>query len=149
MRLGTLIVAAAGNDSRRSQGQIKPISSPANCPSIMAVAAVDGSLNTADFSNAAINTDAAIDIAGPGVQVYSSGPEPAPTPQPPFFRQWTAGHDTISGTSMATPHVSGVLALLRQEFPDLTPAEIWRLLTSRARALPQPAIDVGAGLVQA
>jgi subtilisin len=149
MRRGTLIVAAAGNDSRRSQGQIKPVSSPANCPSIMAVAAIDSSMRTADFSNAAINTDSSIDIAAPGVETYSSAPEPAPTPQPPFFRQWTARNDTISGTSMATPHVAGVLALLRQEFPDLTPAEIWRLLVSRARALPQAAVDVGAGLLQA
>jgi subtilisin family serine protease len=149
MRRGTLIVAAAGNDSRRSQGQIKPVSSPANCPSILAVAAVDRFMRTADFSNAAINTDASVDIAAPGVEVYSSAPEPAPTPQPPFFRQWTARNDTISGTSMATPHVAGVLALLRQEFPDLTAAEIWRLLTSRARPLPQASVDVGAGFLQA
>jgi subtilisin family serine protease len=149
MRRGTLIVAAAGNDSRRSQSQIKPVSSPANCPSIMAVAAVDRFMRTADFSNAAINTDASVDIAGPGVEVYSSAPEPAPTPQPPFFRQWTARNDTISGTSMATPHVAGVLALLRQEFPDLTAGEIWRLLTSRTRALPQAAVDVGSGFLQA
>lgn len=149
LRRDTLIVAAAGNDSRRSQGQILPVSSPANCPSIMAVAALDSSLRTADFSNSAINSDAQVDIAGPGVQVYSSAPEPAPTPQPPRFRQWSAQYDTISGTSMATPHVAGILALLRQEFPSLTAAEHWRLLTSRARALPQPAADVGAGLVQA
>jgi subtilisin family serine protease len=60
-----------------------------------------------------------------------------------------ARNDTISGTSMATPHVAGVLALLRQEFPDLTAAEIWRLLTSRARPLPQTAVDAGAGFLQA
>jgi subtilisin len=149
MRLGSLIVAAAGNDSRRSQNQIKPVSSPANCPSILAVAAVDRFLRTADFSNAAINPDANIDVAGPGVAVYSSAPEPAPPPQPPFFRQWTARNDTISGTSMATPHTAGVAALLRHEFPDLSPAEIWRILTSRVRSLPQPAADIGAGLIQA
>ncbi len=150
IRRNTLIVAAAGNDSRRSQGQIKPVSSPANCPSIMAVAAVDNRMRTADFSNAAINADAVVDIAGPGVAVYSSAPEPAPTRQPPFFRQWQARNDTISGTSMATPHVAGVLALLREEFPNLNAAEIWRLLTSRARSLPQlPGTDVGAGLLQA
>ena len=149
MRLNTLIIAATGNDSRRSQGIIKPVGSPANCPSILSVAAVDRFLRVADFSNGAINSDGSVDIAGPGVEVYSTAPEPAPPRQPPFFRQWSARYDTISGTSMATPHVSGIAALLRQENPEMTAAELWRHLTSKARALPLPAGDVGAGVVQA
>jgi subtilisin family serine protease len=149
LRRNTLIIAAAGNDSRRSQNRVAPVSSPANCPSIMAVAAVDRFLRTADFSNGSINSDGRIDIAGPGVDVYSSAPEPAATPQPPFFRLWSAQYDTISGTSQATPHVAGIAALLRQENPTLDASEIWRLLTARARTLPQPSGDVGSGLVQA
>jgi subtilisin family serine protease len=149
LRRNTLIIAAAGNDSRRSQGTIRPVSTPANCPSIMAVAALDRFLRVADFSNAAINPDARVDIAGPGVDIYSSAPEPAATPQPPFFRQWTARNDTISGTSMATPHVSGIAALLRQENPDMAAADLWRLLVSKSRALQLPSRDIGAGLAQA
>ncbi|WP_207481920.1 S8 family serine peptidase [Arenibaculum pallidiluteum] len=149
MRRNTLIIAAAGNDSDRSQNIIRPVGSPANCPSIMAVAAVDRGLRPANFSNGSVNADGRVDISGPGVAVYSSAPDPAPTPQPPFFRQWAAQYDTIAGTSMATPHVAGIAALLRQENPSLTAAELWRLLTSRARPLSQPVRDVGAGLVQA
>jgi subtilisin family serine protease len=148
LRRNSLIVAAAGNDSRRVQGKVRPVSSPANCPSIIAVAAVDRVLRTADFSNGSINAEGRVDIAGPGVDVYASAPEPAATPQPPFFRQWSAQYDTISGTSQATPHVAGIAALLRQENPSLTASELWRLLTSRAQPLPQPSGDVGAGLVQ-
>lgn len=149
LRRNTLIIAAAGNDSRRGQGVVSPVASPANCPSIMAVAAVDRFLRVADFSNAARNPDARIDIAAPGVDVLSSAPDPAPPPQPPFFRQWRARHDTISGTSMATPHVSGIAALLRQENPNMAASDLWRLLISKARALPLSVSDVGAGLVQA
>ena len=94
-------------------------------------------------------TPMVVSIAGPGVSVYSSAPDPAATPQPPFFRLWWAQYDTISGTSMATPHVAGVAAYLKQENQDLTAAELWRLLTSRARSLSQPADDVGAGFLQA
>jgi subtilisin len=149
LRRNTLIIAAAGNDSRRSQGKVSPVGSPANCPSIMAVAAVDRFLRTADFSNGAVNQDGRIDIAGPGVDVYSSAPEPAATPQPPYFRRWAALNDTISGTSQATPHVAGIAALIRQENPNATADELWRMVTSKARSLPQPSNEVGAGLVQA
>lgn len=148
LQQGSLIIAAAGNDSRRSQSLVRPVSSPANCPSIMAVAAVDRALRVADFSNAAINPDAAVDIAGPGVEVYSSAPEPAAPQQPPHFRQWAAQYDTISGTSMATPHVAGIAALLREANPNLAAGALWRLLVSRATPLPYPAADTGAGLVQ-
>jgi subtilisin len=85
MRRGTLIIAAAGNDSNRAQNDVEPVGSPANCPSIMAVAAVDRFLRTANFSNGAINPDGRIDIAGPGVNVYSSAPEPAAPAAATFF----------------------------------------------------------------
>lgn len=149
LRRNALIIAAAGNESRRSIGRISPVGSPANCPSIMAVAAIDPALRVADFSNGSVNPDGRVDICGPGSDVYSSAPEPAAAPQPPFFRQWSSQYDTISGTSMATPHVAGIAALYREERPDLAAADLWRLLTARALPLPIPAGDVGAGLVQA
>jgi hypothetical protein len=50
---------------------------------------------------------------------------------------------------MATPHVAGVAALIKEENPNLSAAELWRSMTSRARLLPQAASEVGAGLVEA
>jgi subtilisin len=89
LRAGTLIVAAAGNDSNRPS-VVSPVSHPANCPSIMAVAAVDQQLRVARFSNAGLNPRGGqVDIAGPGVAVHSSWPRPVL-------------YNRISGTSMAT-----------------------------------------------
>lgn len=101
LSLGTLIVAAAGNDSSRP-GFINPVSHPANCPSIMAVGAVDINMNVANFSNGGLYlTYGAVDIAAPGVNVYSS------TKLPTKYASW-------NGTSMATPHVAGIAALWAQ-----------------------------------
>ncbi len=133
---GTLIVAAAGNESRRDQGIVRPVGRPANCPSIMAVAALDSQLQIARFSNRGINPDGGqIDIAGPGVAVRSSWPMPTQ-------------YRTISGTSMATPHVAGIAALHAQA-TGLKGQELWNLLIRTARRLPLPSEDVGAGIVQA
>lgn len=130
---GTLIVAAAGNDSRRSTNLFSPVSSPADCPSILAVGAVDSALQVADFSNRAINQEGLVDLAAPGVAIYSSWPMPS-------------RYRTLSGTSMATPHVAGIAALLCEKFPDAAPAEIGRELLRSAGSLPLPTEDVGAGI---
>ena len=137
LKRGTLIVAAAGNDSRRNQGVAQPVSHPANCPSILAVAAVDSALRVAPFSNQGTDVRGGqIDIAGPGVDVYSC------FPMPTGYRRW-------SGTSMATPHIAGVAALLKQANPGATATEISAILARHAQRLSAPGIDVGAGLVQA
>jgi subtilase family protein len=127
---GCLIVAAAGNASSRP-GVIKPAGAPANSPTIMSVAALDSALKVAFFSNGG-----KIDIAGPGVNVFSSWPRPTL-------------HNTISGTSMATPHVAGCAALWAQSNPALRGSALRARLVATAKHLPFPATDVGAGLVQA
>ena len=126
-------MAAAGNDSRRSENRFSPVSSPADCPSILAVGAVDSALQVADFSNRAINQEGLVDLAAPGVAIYSSWPMPS-------------RYRTLSGTSMATPHVAGIAALLCEKFPDAAPAEIGRELLRSAGSLPLPTEDVGAGI---
>jgi subtilisin len=133
---GALIVAAAGNDSSRP-ARTEPVSHPANCPSIMAVAAMDVAGAIASFSNRGINPDGGqIDIAGPGVDVDSSWPLPK------RYRR-------ISGTSMATPHVAGIAALYAEADPTARGAALGRLVTAGAQRLEHPSSDVGAGMVQA
>ncbi len=136
MNAGALIVAAAGNDSRRS-GFVAPVGHPANCPSILAVAAIDKKLKIASFSNGGINPNGGgIDIAAPGVDVRSS------VPRNKLYKE-------MSGTSMATPHVAGIAALYAESDPKLRGQALWMALVSRARRLDLPSRDVGMGLVQA
>jgi subtilisin family serine protease len=131
-----LIVAAAGNESNRPEA-INPVGHPANCPSIMAVGAVDSNMQIAYFSTRASDVNGgAVDIVGPGVDVYSTLPMPAQ-------------YGRKDGTSMATPHVAGIAALYLQAKPQLTARDLWQLLVTSARRLDLDPADAGAGLAQA
>ena len=137
LRRNTLIVAAAGNDSNRASGRVAPVSHPANCPSILAVGAVDSGLAIADFSNRGDEQSGGqLDFVGPGVDVHSAWPMPR-------------GTRRISGTSMACPHVAGILALFAQANPRARSDELVALAFKGARRLSLASFDAGAGLVQA
>ncbi|RAX51121.1 peptidase S8 [Arthrobacter sp. AQ5-05] len=132
---GTLIIAAAGNNARRSAGDPGFVGAPANSPYIMAVGALDAQLAVADFSARTLpGRGGQVDIAGPGVGIYSSWPMPK-------------RYNTISGTSMATPHAAGVAALL-SEATGFRGRELWAELAQEAQRLERPSVDVAAGLVQ-
>ncbi|GAA4881155.1 S8 family serine peptidase [Saccharopolyspora cebuensis] len=134
MERGTLIIAAAGNESQRSTGAIAPVGHPANCPSIMAIGATDQQDQIADFSSGTVDQIGQVDLVGPGVDVYSSWPG-------------AERYRKISGTSMATPHVAGLAALHAQQHKERAWG-LWARLSQVARRMPLPSTDVGAGLGQ-
>ncbi len=124
---GSLLVAAAGNDYG---GQV---SYPAAYDSVIAVSATDSNDNLASFSNIGPQ----VELAAPGVNVLST---------------WLGGgYNTISGTSMATPHVSGVAALAIQANPSMSNLEIRALMQNTADDLGSAGKDnlFGYGLVNA
>ncbi|MEU4806437.1 S8 family serine peptidase [Actinosynnema sp. NPDC023587] len=133
----TLIIAAAGNESRRP-GAVAPVGHPANCPSIMSVGAIDDQRAVAPFSCGTVDTVGQVDAVAPGVNVYSSW----------NGKTGTGRYKRIQGTSMATPHVAGIAALLAQRY-DARGWELWARLMQSARRLGLSSTDVGAGLVQA
>jgi subtilisin family serine protease len=119
---GVVPVVAAGNDGAGAGG----VSSPANAPEAIAVAAsTEGDSGPADviadFSSAGptpISLEMKPDLTAPGVDILSSLPG----------NTWSA-HDW-SGTSMAAPHVAGGAALLKQRHPTWTVAQIKSALTT-------------------
>lgn len=137
-----LIISAAGNNSRRPNLP-KPVNSPANAESIMAVSALTKSLKVADFSNAGINAGngGRTDVSAPGVGVFSSYS---------LNSSKKLLYHTMNGTSMAVPHVAGVAALYWEAFPEASATDIWLKLEKRSKQLSnQLTRDVGLGLVQA
>ncbi|MGV9714021.1 S8 family serine peptidase [Gordonia sp. NPDC003424] len=129
---GTLIVAAAGNNANRPADP-GFVGVPANSPSIMAIAAVDHTMRVATFSAAGTAVEGGqIDVAGPGVDVYSSWLMPQ-------------RYNTISGTSMATPHVAGLAALWHQQ-TGATGRDLWTQIVQHAQRLTAASTDVGSGL---
>jgi subtilisin family serine protease len=130
---GCLIIAAAGNNADRRSGNVGFVGAPANSPEIMAVGALEQQLGMAFFSARSLPARGGqVDIAGPGFQVTSSWPLPT-------------RYRTISGTSMATPHVAGVAALWA-EATGRRGLELWATLCQESQRLLQPSVDVGSGL---
>lgn len=138
-----VIIAAAGNDSSRPSMPL-PVSSPANAVSIMAVGAIDGQMKIAKFSNAGLNpsTGGNVNICAPGVDIISSYPKNS--------KNKSSNYYAMSGTSMATPHVSGLVALYMEQFPEKSAKEIWELIETKAKPIDGLKYrDIGNGLIQA
>ncbi|MFC6087816.1 S8 family peptidase [Saccharothrix lopnurensis] len=148
-RHGTLFVVAAGND--RSLDQIDPlasVTSPAAADAALAVGSTDRGGATSPFSPRQPRPgDHAVkpDIAAPGADVVSARAPGTPAGDTAPVDEHYA---TLSGTSMAAPHVAGTAALLRQRHPGWTADRLKPLLVSTAH----PTADVfeqGAGRVDA
>lgn len=139
---GVAIVVAAGNAGRDAS-----TNSPANCRNVINVASSgpDGAL--APYSN----HGSLVDVTAPGgsmglgteAGVLSTVNEGQRTPG-------SAGYGWMQGTSMASPHVAGIVALMKSAKPSLTPAQIEQTLKDTARPLPEGCSrGCGAGLVDA
>lgn len=116
---GQLFVAAAGNSS--ANNDLTPhYPSSYNTPFVIAVAATDHNDNLASFSSYGATS---VDIAAPGVSILSCQPG--------------GGYRLLSGTSMATPHVAGAVALAMGRFPLASPLQIKQLILTAADVRPQ------------
>jgi serine protease len=124
---GLINIAAAGNGGNTA------LSYPASYDSVMSVAAIDSNKNVASFSQ----KNSQVEIAAPGVAITST--------------VLNNGYATWDGTSMATPHVAGVAALVWSHFPSCTGEEIRNVMNATAQDLGTANRDnsYGYGLVQA
>lgn len=111
---GLVLVAAAGNEG----GEGDTVNYPARYEETIAVSAIDGNGRLAKFAS----QGPAVDLVAPGVDVESA---------------WPGGsHRSLSGTSMAAPHVAGVAALILASRGSLAPTEVRARLLATARRLP-------------
>lgn len=137
-----LFVIAAGNGPQGSQ----PVASPGSAPSALTVGAVDRDDSLASFSLTGPTVgDGAVkpDLTAPGVEIVAAL-HSAGTIAPPVEDGYTA----LSGTSMATPHVAGVAALIAQRHPDWTGQRLKAALAGSATPTPGlTAFEQGSGRV--
>lgn len=103
---GSIVVAASGNSNVDTSTFV-----PGGCPASITVAAYDSSLKRASFSNYGNK----IDVAAPGVGVYSTYPSSK------------GSYKQLSGTSMATPHIVGLVSLMLEQDSSLRSTNIKEL----------------------
>jgi thermitase len=122
---GVILVAAAGNTG------VNAVMYPARYPNVLAVAATDNANNRAGFSNYGPE----VDLAAPGVDIYST---------------WPGGYIYDSGTSMSTPFVAGLAAILRGLPGNISPGVITWQMESSALDIESSGWDQysGYGLIQ-
>lgn len=123
---GIVLVAAAGNDGTRNS-----VDYPAAYPETIAVGAIGDGNDLAPFSSRGPE----VTVVAPGMQVLSTGLH--------------GNYRRLSGTSMATPHVTGTVAIMLQAVSGLNHSSVVKLLQSSAEKLPNLESDQqGAGLVR-
>ncbi|MEU8030876.1 S8 family serine peptidase [Streptomyces sp. NPDC049099] len=139
---GVLFVIAAGNDGPQSIG------SPGSADAALTVGAVDKKDRLADFSSTGPRIgDGAIkpDVTAPGVDITAAAAKGSVIDKE--VGEKPAGYLTLSGTSMATPHVAGAAAILKQEHPGWGYAELKGALTGSAKGGTYTPFQQGSGRI--
>lgn len=126
---GVVLVAAAGNEGAGEPGPtgFAPYSYPAAFPGVVSVGAADRGLRRASFSN----FNPSVLVAAPGVDILGAGPGD---------EYWVG-----RGTSQASALVSGVAALIKAKYPDMSPPLVAQALAAGARRRPTAGYDTGMG----
>lgn len=128
--LGTVVVVAAGNSNANANS-----SNPGNCNGVVTVAATTRTGLRARYSN----YGSMVEIAAPGGNADGVTPDILSTINGGITipnANWI--YAQYAGTSMATPHVSGVVSLMLSVNPSLTPAQVLSKIETTARAFPTP-----------
>lgn len=134
---GAVVVVAAGNSNINASN-----ANPANCAGVVTVAATGRNGGKASYSN----YGAVVDVAAPG---GASGGGILSTHNAGRTSPASDTYAYLMGTSMATPHVAGVAALMLSRNPNLTPDEVEAKLKSTARPFPAACPGCGVGIVDA
>jgi serine protease len=147
---GASIVVAAGNNNTDVSGF-----TPANCTGVISVASTNRAGGRSYYSN----YGTMVKIAAPGgAQSYANDPNGVLSTLNTGTTSPVAGGDTYTyyqGTSMAAPHVTGIVSLMLSVYPTLTPAQVLSQLQSTARTFPTgtesdcTTATCGAGIVDA
>ena len=131
-KAGIVFVCAAGNGGDDHVGDDVdqtadfPAGYAADLDNVISVAAIDAGDNLVFFSNFGHNS---VSVAAPGVEIWSTVPG-------------GSGYDISSGTSMASPHVAGIAALMLSRKPELKPEEVKDIIITTAEPTPALASKV-------
>lgn len=138
---GTVVVVAAGNSNANVSGF-----SPANCTGVIKVAATNRAGARASYSNYGTT----ITVSAPGGETNVTANGILSTLNSGTTTQGAEGYAYYQGTSMAAPHVAGLVAQMLSLNPALTPDQVSTLITNNARALPGACSGgCGAGIINA
>ncbi|AMW12543.1 peptidase S8 [Streptomyces qaidamensis] len=142
---GVLFAIAAGNEGDFGE---QTVGSPGSAAAALTVGAVDDKDKLADFSSRGPGMDGALkpDVTAPGVDITAASAEGNLIAQE--VGEKPAGYMTISGTSMATPHVAGAAAILKQQHPEWKYAELKGALTGSTKGGKYTPFQQGSGRIQ-
>lgn len=134
-RKGVVVVNAMGNEGSAAWHYMI---TPADADSIISVGAVNSNGTVAGFSSFGPTSDGRTkpDVSAHGVGTYCAVPS-------------TSGYDFPSGTSMATPLVAGVAAMILSARPELTPVQVRDALRTTANNSSSPNNSIGWGIINA